>query len=90
MQTLQLIAGPSGTYMCRHGEQEVLDLWVAGAQFQFCRPLVRKWERSGAAANQAGIVKAPMPGKIVKASVQQAACCMVRGWVHGGALPLCG
>jgi 3-methylcrotonyl-CoA carboxylase alpha subunit len=52
-----------------HGEEEVLDLWLGGRQYQFRRPLVRKWQRSGGAAQQAGSVVTPMPGRIVKVFV---------------------
>ncbi|GAB4816461.1 hypothetical protein N2152v2_003507 [Parachlorella kessleri] len=52
-----------------HGEEQVLDLWLAGRQYQFRRPIVRRWLRAGAAAQQAGTVVTPMPGKIVKVFV---------------------
>lgn len=52
-----------------HGEEEVLDLWLGGRQYQFRRPLVRRWQRSGGAAQQAGSVVTPMPGRIVKVFV---------------------
>ena len=53
-------------WYCRHGEEEVLDLWAAGRQHQFRRPVVRRWQRTGAADRHAGTVVTPMPGKIVK------------------------
>lgn len=54
-----------------HGDEEVLDLWVAGSQYQFRRPVVRKWLRSGVSSQQAGTVVTPMPGRIVKVLVSQ-------------------
>ncbi|KAL4431303.1 hypothetical protein ABPG75_006559 [Micractinium tetrahymenae] len=56
-----------------HGDEEVLDLWVGGSQHQFRRPVVRRWLRSGAAAQAAGSVLTPMPGRIVKVFVEQGA-----------------
>lgn len=54
-----------------HGDEEVLDLWVGGSQYQFRRPVVRRWLRSGAAAQAVGSVVTPMPGKVVKVFVGQ-------------------
>lgn len=50
------------------GDEEVLDLWLGGDSFQFRRPIVRRWERTGAAsaAAAAGSVRSPMPGRVVK------------------------
>jgi hypothetical protein len=64
--------------MCSHGEEDVLDMWVAGRQYQFRRPVVRRWLRAGAAARQAGTVVTPMPGKIVKVRTNWG-----WGWVWG-------
>lgn len=62
-------------YRCRHGEEEVLDIWAAGRQHQFRRPVVRHWLRTGAADRHAGTVVTPMPGKIVKVG-GWACCCL--------------
>ncbi|PSC74742.1 Methylcrotonoyl-carboxylase subunit mitochondrial [Micractinium conductrix] len=52
-----------------HGEEEALDLWINGTQHQFRRPVVRRWLRTGAAAQAAGSVVTPMPGRVVKVFV---------------------
>lgn len=44
-------------------------LWVRGQQQQFRRAVARRWERSGAAAQSAGTVASPMPGRIIKVFV---------------------
>ena len=40
------------------------------------RPLVRRWQRSGGAAQQAGSVVTPMPGRIVKVSFSSGVFCL--------------
>ncbi len=69
--------------MCRHGDEEVLDLWLTINQsnssgggdddphHQFRRKLIRSWLQVGGASGNAGTVTSPMPGRIVKVSVAQ-------------------
>lgn len=56
-----------GRLMAAHGKGQVAhNIWHTHHAPTRRRPLVRKWRRSGAAAQQAGAVVTPMPGRIVK------------------------
>lgn len=46
--------------------ERVLELWLPGASHEFRQPLVRTWERSGAAPAAEGRVQSPMPGRVTK------------------------
>ncbi|KAL4438488.1 hypothetical protein ABPG77_000136 [Micractinium sp. CCAP 211/92] len=63
----------AGWCLHSHGDDEVLDLWVDGSQYQFRRPVMRRWLRSGAAEQAVGSVVTPMPGRVVKVFVEQGA-----------------
>jgi biotin carboxyl carrier protein len=72
-------------YSCRHGDEEILDLWLATntntstcsseqeeePHHQFRRRLIRSWQQVGGASGSAGTVTSPMPGRIVKVFVAQ-------------------
>lgn len=52
------------------GDEEILDVWLSGQQYQFRRHIVRKWLRTGRkdSSSSSGTVITPMPGKVVKVS----------------------
>ena len=74
------------TYIYRHGDEELLDVWVNSGgknvqHSQYRRPIIRSWLRTGAGSRTAssvngaaaglGTVRSPMPGRIVKVFVGQ-------------------
>lgn len=56
-----------GTLRAQHETPaQVLTLWCQGETYEFSRPVVSSWARTGAAQSSAGSVTSPLPGKIVK------------------------
>ena len=45
---------------------QVISMWVEGSCHEFRKAVPRKWLRLGAAAEVAGTVISPMPGKIIQ------------------------
>lgn len=57
----------SGSISCHEApEERVLEMWLAGTGLEFRQPLVKTWERSGAAPAAVGRVLSPMPGRVTK------------------------
>ena len=57
-----------GGVLCAQHETpaQVLTLWCQGETYEFSRPMVSSWARTGTAQSSAGTVTSPLPGKIIK------------------------
>ncbi|CAL5220654.1 g2699 [Coccomyxa viridis] len=49
-----------------HGDQQVLTLWCGGEAYEFSKPIIRTWARTGTLQSAAGTVVSPLPGKVIK------------------------
>ena len=51
------------------GYMQVLTLWCGGEAYEFSKPVIKSWARTGTLQAAAGTVVSPLPGKIVKVSL---------------------
>lgn len=54
---------------------QVLTLWCRGEMYEFSKPIVRSWAKSGTVLSSAGTVLSPLPGKVIKVIPQCAGPC---------------
>ncbi|CAK0783426.1 hypothetical protein CVIRNUC_006625 [Coccomyxa viridis] len=52
------------------GDQQVLTLWCRGEMYEFSKPIIRSWAKSGTVLSSAGTVLSPLPGKVIKVLVK--------------------
>lgn len=45
---------------------QVLTLWCLIEAYEFSRPVIKTWARTGTAQSIAGTVISPLPGKVIK------------------------
>ena len=45
---------------------QVLTLWCRGEMYEFNKPIIRSWAKSGTVLSSAGTVLSPLPGKVIK------------------------
>lgn len=48
---------------------QVLTLWCGGEAYEFSKPIIRTWARTGTLQSAAGTVVSPLPGKVIKVGV---------------------
>ena len=61
--------GNAGHIHLACGYMQVLTLWCGGEAYEFSKPIIRSWARTGTLQSAAGTVISPLPGKIIKVSL---------------------
>ena len=47
---------------------QVLTLWCRGEAYEFSKPVIKSWARTGSSQSVAGTVLSPLPGRVIKVS----------------------